>query len=614
MQVSEDMFPIDWSPPPVDFLNPETLQAGQWTSKPAHVGKAELHQQQKELKQKPVDLDPKDALTSLKARSWNMLGPSQQAASPGGPSDWYSFTSRSSDSYVNSLDYLLQEKREQNLKQEWEELVLQDCPNLISLNLGKDEEVLTPEHRMLVEKYSVSQQVIPQVHPGEQVFQPHLTHHQLLCVLESSQLKPRSHLEEMFLSSSPFQQLSFLHKGLLSNLYLHTPNCPVPLLRWLFQLLAWPPETSSEAFGLLWDLSTDRLFSPPGEEDTGMWCPTLQELTEVFHHLGARSPVLNCKGPFQAGEREPESEASFSWTEQQTNPQELSLDLSISYICKFLTLCVLAQPEIYTDDSLLDLIELLCQANLDVGLRLLPKTDLQQLLLLLLDNIREWPGKLRQLCCTLSRVSDHHHNLVTLVQFFLDVTARSRQLRSQLSLLIIAQMLGQQETVLLWQEKNQLSSLCRLLSLMKLSSLQQYLSSSSKNLPLCENQQPKASTELDHKACYLCHSLLMLARVVVSCQDITPDQWGELQLLCVQLDRHISTQIRESPQAMHRTTLKDLATQIYISWQELLTSLRWCPRKPQAWDGREVDQYFYPLKAEQKRAQSSWFMQELSPA
>ncbi|OBS72390.1 hypothetical protein A6R68_13037 [Neotoma lepida] len=73
-----------------------------------------------------------------------------------------------------------------------------------------------------------------------------------------------------------------------------------------------------------------------------------------------------------------------------------------------------------------------------------------------------------------------------------------------------------------------------------------------------------------NKVCYLCHSLLTLAGVVVSSQDITADQWGELQLLCMQLDRHISTHIRESPQAMHRTKLKDLATQTYIRWQDLL--------------------------------------------
>uniref|UniRef100_A0A2K6GWQ7 Family with sequence similarity 178 member B n=2 Tax=Propithecus coquereli TaxID=379532 RepID=A0A2K6GWQ7_PROCO len=117
---------------------------------------------------------------------------------------------------------------------------------------------------------------------------------------------------------------------------------------------------------------------------------------------------------------------------------------------------------------------------------------------------------------------------------------------------------------------------------MRPSSLGQYLGSES--LPPYQEQQPKASAELDYKACYLCHSLLTLAGVVVSCQDITPDQWGELQLLCMQLDRHISTHIRESPRAMHRTRLKDLAAQTYIRWQELLAHCQ-----PQA-------QYFSPWK------------------
>uniref|UniRef100_A0A2K5TU37 Family with sequence similarity 178 member B n=1 Tax=Macaca fascicularis TaxID=9541 RepID=A0A2K5TU37_MACFA len=144
-------------------------------------------------------------------------------------------------------------------------------------------------------------------------------------------------------------------------------------------------------------------------------------------------------------------------------------------------------------------------------------------------------------------------------------------------------MLGQQETLPLWQEKTQLSSLSRLLGLMRPSSLRQYLGSVP--LPPSQEQQPKASAELDHKACYLCHSLLTLAGVVVSCRDVTPDQWGELQLLCMQLDRHISAQIRESPQATHHTMLKDLATQTYIRWQELLTHCQ--PQLP--WRGKSLD-------------------------
>ncbi|XP_040126694.2 protein FAM178B isoform X1 [Ictidomys tridecemlineatus] len=573
MQTSGDMFPTDWSPPPVEFLNPRLLQTHRDTPGQRWVGASgpqNLRRLPKELAQDPLGFDPKEGLGSLEELFWNMAGPSQQAVTP--ETDVHaSFASGGSERYVNSLDYLLQEKREQAWEQEREKLLLQHHPDFTS-DLREDEVPLTPEHRcqagascrMLVERFSVSLQVIPPVHPGETVFLPR--RHPLPCILDSSHLKPHNHLEELFLSSPVAQQLSFLHNGLLSNLYLHTSDCPVPLLQWLFQLLTWPPETSSRAFALLWDLSVDGLFCQ-SDEDMRLWYPSLQEVMEAFHSLGAHNPALYPLGPFQHGSRLLESEASLSWLEQQDPPQEVALDLSLSYIYKFLTLCALAQPGAYTDAHLLGLIELLCRASLDVGLRLMPKTDLQQLLLLLLENIREWPGKLQPLCCALSWVSDHHHNLLALVQFFLDVTSRGRQLRSQLSLVVIARMLGQEELPL-WQEKMQLSLLSQLLSLMRPSSLGQYLGS--EPLPPCQEQQPKASAALDHKVCYMCHSLLTLAGVVVSSQDITSDQWGELQLLCMQLDRHISTHIRESPQAMHRTKLKDLATQTYIRWQELL--------------------------------------------
>ncbi|XP_017176935.1 protein FAM178B isoform X3 [Mus musculus] len=575
MQMPRDSFPTDWSPPPVEFLNKPKK------APPAKKGPLE------DLEKDPPDPNQKVELASLEELFWNMASPSQQAGTP-------EISSGSSQCYINNLDYLLQEKR------------------------------------MLVEKFSVSLQVISPVHPGETVFLPR--RHPLPCFLDSSRLKPHSPLEELFLRSSLPEQLSFLHNGLLSNLYLHAADCPQPLLQWLFQLLTWPPETSSRAFGLLWDLSIDGLFRQP-DEDMHFWCPSLQEVKEVFSSLGAYNPALYPQGPFQHSasatrkqvttltciskgvervevldsghtirflflpslnrqkrwllwkddhqrdERVLESEASL---DSQDPPQEVALDIKLNYIYKFLTLCLLVRPVSYTDASILDLMELLCRAGLDVGLCLLPKTDLQQLLLLLLERIQEWPGKLQPLCCALSWVSDHHHNLLALVQFFLDVTPRGRQLRSQLSLVIIARMLGQQESLPFSAEKTQLALLSQLLSLMRPSSLRQCLGI--ETLPSSLGQHSKASAELDYKVCYLCHSLLTLAGVVVSSQDITPNQWGELQLLCMQLDRHISTHIRESPQAMHRTKLKDLATQTYIRWQDLLAHCQ-----PQG-------QYFSPWK------------------
>ncbi|XP_070330588.1 protein FAM178B isoform X2 [Odocoileus virginianus] len=588
MQAARNTFPNDWSPPPVEFLNLRIPQANSGDPAPRPRGLRRLaHQHPKVSEQEPQDLDRLGGLASLEEPFWTVAGTSPEAAPPGMGAHT-SLASGSSGCYVNSLDYLLQEKREQ----EQGKLLLLDCADLRAWDLNEDKVLLKPEHRKLVERFSVPLQVIPAVHPGETVFLPR--RHPVPCLLDSSQLKPRSPLEKLFLSSSPARQLTFLRQGLLNSIYLPVGDRPKPLLRWLLQLLTWPPETSSRAFALLWDLSLDGLFRQSAHQDplslefyrqeywnglpyplprdhpvpaikpmspalaggdTSLWCPSLQEISATFRSLGAQSPALQPLGPTQhAG-----SEASLSRSEQQDTLQEMALDSSLNYICK---------PVAYTDQNLLDLIELLCRAGLDTRLRLLPRTDLQQLLLQLLENIREWPGKLRQLCCALSRVSDHHHSLLALVQLFLDVTPRSRQLRGQLSLLVMARLLNQQERLPLWQKKAQLSSLCQLLGLMRPSSLRRYLGPEIV-LP-GQEQQPKASAQLDHKVCYLCHSLLTLAGVVVSCQDITPDQWGELQLLCMQLDRHINTHIRESPQAMYRTTLKDLAAQTYIRWQELL--------------------------------------------
>uniref|UniRef100_G1QDL8 Family with sequence similarity 178 member B n=1 Tax=Myotis lucifugus TaxID=59463 RepID=G1QDL8_MYOLU len=573
MQATGDMFPTDWSPPHVTFLTPRTTgfltpwapKAGRWVGAVEPEGPRRLAcSVPVEPEQEPQDSGPMEDLASQEQQLWSAAGPSQQAAAGTGTR----LTFEGSGSYVNSLDYLLQEKREQALEQERGELLLQHPADHDSLDLHEEAVPLTPRAQTLVERFSMSLQVIPSVHPGEAVFLPR--HHPLPCDLDCSHLEPRNHLERQFLSSPLAQQLSFLRSGLLSNLYLHRPGCPVPLLRWLFQLLTWPP-ASSGAFGLLWDLSVDGLCRQ-SDEDVRMWCPSTQEVMEVVCSLGTHSPALCPQGPSPHGRRVLASEASPSWREQQDTRQETALDISLSYIYKFLTLCAQVQPEATTDGDLLDLMELLCRAGLDVRLRLLPNADLQQLLLLLLQSIQEWPGKLRQLCGALSSVSDHHHNLLAVVQFFPDVTSRSRQLRRQLSLVVIARMLGQQEAALLWKEEAQLVALSRLLRLMRPAALGQHLDS--KASPPRQEQQPTASAKRDYKVCYLCHSLLTLAGVVVSCQDITPDQREELRLLCMQLDRHINTHIRESPQAMHRTTLKDLATQTHIRWQELLTHCR----------------------------------------
>ncbi|XP_056669043.1 protein FAM178B isoform X6 [Monodelphis domestica] len=410
---------------------------------------------------------------------------------------------------------------------------------------------------------------------------PFLTHSGS-CLSESSY---GLNEESLQLDSEPEEELVTLEE-LFQNMAAPGQRIAAPAFEPHDSLLAWPIETSAGAFRVLWNLSMDGLSRRAGGDNTFVWCPKLQEIIMTFQSLGARGSNLYLKASLQPmpslhDRRVHETANGMSSREQEGSTLETELETNLSYICKFLTLCVMAQPGAYTDGELLNLMYLICRASLDRQLRLLPSTDLQQLLLMLLEDVKDWSEKLPELCCMLSWVSDHHHNLLAAVQLVLDVTTRGRQLRGRLSLVIIARLLGQMEVLPLCKETAQLSLLCHLLGLMKPSSLGQYLSASSPGLQN-QKQQLEVNTELDQEVCYLCHTLLTLAGMVVSSQSITTDKWGELQQLCVQLERQVTTHIHESPQAMYRTKLKDLAAQMYIRWQELLTQCR-----PQ-------DQYYNP--------------------
>ncbi|XP_074144526.1 protein FAM178B isoform X3 [Sminthopsis crassicaudata] len=510
-----------------------------------------------------LDSDPEEALVTLEELFQNMTGPGQQMATPAQEphnSFFLQLDPRTPDEYVNSLDYLLQEKKNQTLgREEWEKPLPGDDYSLVSLeNPGDDFGMLTHEHRLLVEKFCVKLYMIPNLHPGEVVFLSQ--NHFLSCTLDCTNLVPQNSLEELFFGFTFAQQVSFLQRGLLGYLYFQTPSCPVPVLQWLFQLLTWPIETSAGAFRVLWDLYMYGIFRQAGGDNTYMWYPKLQEIIMAFQSLGARGPNLYPKASLQAklsvhDKSIFETDDDMGSREQKASTPDTELETSLSYICKFLTLCIMTRRSAYTDGELLSLMYLLCRASLDRQLRLLPSADLQQLLLMLLEDVKDWSEKLPELCCMLSLVSDHHHNLLAAVQLVLDVTTRGRQLRGQLSLVIIARLLGQTEVLSLWKDKTQLSLLCYLLGLMKPSSLGQHLTT---RFPALQNQkqQLEVNTELD--------------------------QEGELQQLCVQLERQVTTHIHESPQAMYRTKLKDLAAQTYIRWQELLTQCR-----PQ-------DQYYNP--------------------
>lgn len=84
-----DMFPTDWSPPPVEFLTPQVPQASRgppacrWLSTAGPQGLRRLAcQWPADLEQEPQDADPKGDLASLEELLWNTEVQKQQTATP----------------------------------------------------------------------------------------------------------------------------------------------------------------------------------------------------------------------------------------------------------------------------------------------------------------------------------------------------------------------------------------------------------------------------------------------------------------------------------------------------------------------------------------------------
>ncbi|KAJ6653209.1 hypothetical protein lerEdw1_009995 [Lerista edwardsae] len=137
-----------------------------------------------------------------------------------------------SDSYLSSLDKLLEEKREQT----WEEKELERSlgENLLLSNPLDSREAADrsidafPEaHRLLLEQFSISRGTIPGVHPGEIIFL-HSPFRRSVPSLDTAGLNPRNLLESLF-----FRQMAI--GGVMRHLFVGILSLP-PLKLGLLEL------------------------------------------------------------------------------------------------------------------------------------------------------------------------------------------------------------------------------------------------------------------------------------------------------------------------------------------------------------------------------------------
>ncbi|NWX79997.1 F178B protein, partial [Alca torda] len=300
---------------------------------------------------------------------------------PPSPADHQQAACPQPDPLANSLDSLAREKREQRQAATLPAGLAWVRVDDDSSGESPDEDTELPEEdRDFLARYTVTPRFIPAVHPGEPIF---CARPAPVPTLDTRGLKPQSALEGFFLSNSPACQAAFVRDGGLSLLYRCVPTCPLPVLRWLFQLMTLCPDTTN-ASQALWEI----WLSTGGEP----WCPTAQDISLAFAHLGADlSPLRRLLPP----ELCPTDRRSLdpSCSPRQASPDAtstLALVTQLGDTCKFLALCVVTQPCRYADGARLALVTLLSFLGLDRALRCQPLPELQHLLHCLLEGIRDW--------------------------------------------------------------------------------------------------------------------------------------------------------------------------------------------------------------------------------
>ncbi|XP_070608944.1 SMC5-SMC6 complex localization factor protein 2 isoform X1 [Erythrolamprus reginae] len=482
-------------------------------------------------------------------------------------------------SYMNHLEHLLKEKEELKRVEELDNQ-LQHVTEIVGINSEHEDEStdgeLSAEHRDFIEKYSFSQNAIPDQHPGENIFQivnAGKIFNQNNLDLRNLIFHPRNLIEQYLLTSGITQQLFVTIEGLLASTY-HNSPCPVPILKWMFQMMSIHSDStvSRKLLDTLM-LLTIRNFSDKNDKQKP-WIPSLFDIATVLINMGVSFSVLFPLQHFQPhfAENDIMSEIHVTVNKQSkrdvcTNPTAffLLIESNLCNIAKFLRLCINMCPEGYTDREIFILLLLLFKLSLETELKQFPLVDLECLIIKLLESVRNWDNEMCQLSLAISCLSNHHHNLLWFVQFIPNWTTRGRQIRRHLSLVIISKLL-KSHVKIPNSHDHQMSLLCKELVKMKPSGLLKRLSETS------GHQAEPFLSESEHQAYYLTYVLLHLVWEASNFERTSSNQRKWLLRLCNTLEKHVKCDIREDVRLFYRTKVKDLVARTYSKWQQMIHS------------------------------------------
>ncbi|XP_040461575.1 SMC5-SMC6 complex localization factor protein 2 isoform X4 [Falco naumanni] len=487
-------------------------------------------------------------------------------------------------SYVNSLEHLLKEKEESKRVDELERWLQEDMQGKESDSLDGEhedasgDEDLSEEHRAIIKRFSVVAHAIPDYPPGEDIFDLSTSgkiFNQHNLDLRNFHFIPQNPIERLLLNSGVTQQLSLAISGFLSSAY-SCILCPIPILKWLFQMMSVHPDycVSTQILDRLMEITLKN--ASISDEQSKPWIPSLADVSTVFVNMGVafRSlfPLQHLQPNFNerdilsqmqetVGKQQPRGDLTSAGPAFSSLPEN-----NLINVIKFLGFCTTVIQGGYTDQEILLLLLLLFKISLEKQLKRIPLIDFQCLFIKLLISIKDWDTKMPELCLAVSELSSHHHNLLWLVQLVPSWIVCGREVRRRLSLVIISKLLHKKHIEIPDDSDKQMSLLHQFLVYMKPSNL---LKKMREGLEQQNASEDHLHTELEQEAYYLIYILLHLVSEA-SFFDVVNSNQRHLLKLCGALDKHIKCDIREDARLFYRTKVKDLVARIYGKWQDMI--------------------------------------------
>ncbi|NWX46530.1 SLF2 protein, partial [Steatornis caripensis] len=493
-------------------------------------------------------------------------------------------------SYVNSLEHLLKEKEESKRVDELEKRLQEDIQRRETDSSDGDNEEnasgdddLSEEHRTFIKRFSVIAHAIPDYHPGEDVFDLSTSgkifnRHNL--DLRNFHFIPQNPIEKLLLGSGVTQQLSLAINGFLSSAY-SCILCPIPILKWLFQMMSVHPDycVSTRILDRLMEITLKN--ASISDEQSKPWIPSLADVSAVFVNMGVAFRSLFPLQHLQPNFYECDILSQMQETVSKQQPRGDLTSVSPAFsslpennlinVIKFLGFCATVIQGGYTDQEILLLLLLLFKISLEKQLKQIPLVDFQCLFIKLLISIEDWDTKMTELCLAVSELSSHHHNLLWLVQLVPSWIKRGREVRRRLSLVIISKLLNKKHIEIPDDTDKQMSLLHQFLVYMKPSNL---LKTMREGLEQQSADGDRLHTELEQEAYYLIYILLHLVSEASFFDVVNSNQRQHLLKLCGALDKHIKCDIREDARLFYRTKVKDVVARIYGKWQDMIQTTR----------------------------------------